>query len=211
MAVTSDLEADPPKAVMLSQAGHARLIATVERVTDEEARSASRLPGWTVAHVLTHLARNAEGHARRLEGALRGEDVPRYRGGPAERQSEIDEGSRRSAQEILADLYASQSRLDVVWDRSVAAGWPNAGLLGDDHWPTTASPARRLREVEIHHVDLGLGYQPSDWPDEYVRSELPKLLATVPSRLQRADDARALLSWLSGRQSIPAAIDLDPW
>jgi maleylpyruvate isomerase len=211
VAVTSDLEADPLRAVVLCRAGHLRLVATVERVTDEQARTASQLPGWTIAHVLTHLARNADGHSRRLEGALRGEDVPRYPGGPAQRRKEIDEGAWRPTPEIVADLCASQSRLELVWDHSVAAGWPNAGMLGDDHWPTTASPVRRMREVEIHHVDLGLGYEPSNWPDEYVRWELPKLVATVPSRVQRPDDARALLLWLSGRQSAPSAIELDPW
>jgi maleylpyruvate isomerase len=63
----------------------------------------------------------------------------------------------------------------------------------------------------MHHVDLGLGYQPSDWPEAYVAWELPKLLATVPPRVQRSDDARALLAWLSGRQPDPLAIELDPW
>jgi maleylpyruvate isomerase len=209
--VPSDLEADPVQAVCLSRAAHARLTATVERTTDEHIRSSSRLPGWTIAHVLTHIARNADGHARRLAGALRGEDVRRYPGGPAQRDSEINKGARRSVESILADLDTSQRQLDSVWEQSMAAGWPHAALRGDDHWPTTASPVRRLREVEMHHVDLGLGYEPSDWPEEYVAWELPLLLATVHSRVQRTDDARALLAWLSGRQSSPAAITLAPW
>jgi maleylpyruvate isomerase len=25
----------------------------------------------------------------------------------------------------------------------------------------------RLREVEIHHVDLATGYRPGDWPEEF--------------------------------------------
>ena len=206
-----DLEADPVPAVNLVRGGYVRLVATVERITDEQVRSPSRLPGWTVGHVLTHIARHADGHVRRLDGALRGEDVPRYTGGPAQRGREIDEGARRSVEAILADLDISQRRLEAVWDRSVADGWPHSALHGDDHWPTTASPVRRLREIEMHHVDLGLGYQPSDWPEAYVAWELPKLLATVPPRVQRSDDARALLAWLSGRQPDPLAIELDPW
>ena len=78
-------------------------------------------------------------------------------------------------------------------------------------WPTTASPVRRLREVEIHHVDLGLGYQPTDWPEAYVHWELPVLLATVPGRLRRTQDARDLLSWLAGRAPVPPPIELEPW
>jgi maleylpyruvate isomerase len=98
-----------------------------------------------------------------------------------------------------------------VWDRSAAAGWPHPELRGDDHWPISGSPVRRLREAEVHHVDLGLGYEPSDWPDDYVAWELPVLLSTVPDRVHRTDDARDLVAWLSGRWPVPPAIELDPW
>jgi maleylpyruvate isomerase len=209
--VPTDLDADPALAIELCRASHARLVATVERIAHEQVRSPSRLPGWTIAHVLTHLARNAEGHVRRLEGAFRGEDVPRYPGGSAQRNGDIEEGARRSAVDILADLNTAQRRLELVWVRSVAAGWPHAELRGDDRWPATASPVRRLREVEVHHVDLGLGYEPSDWPEDYVAWELPMLLATAPTRVHRTDDVRALVAWLSGRWPVPPAIKLDSW
>jgi maleylpyruvate isomerase len=75
--VPVDLEADPGSAVNLVRTAYAQLVATVERVTDEQVRSPSLLPGWTIGHVLTHMSRHADGHVRRLEGALRGEDVPR--------------------------------------------------------------------------------------------------------------------------------------
>ena len=40
------------------------------------------------------------------------------------------------------------------------------------HLPSTgqsaaAVPWARLREVEVHHVDLGAGYSPADWPDAF--------------------------------------------
>jgi maleylpyruvate isomerase len=209
--VPNDHDMDPAQAIGLCRAAYAQLRATVERVTDEQVRSPSRLPGWTIGHVLTHVARNADGHARRLEGALRGQNVPRYAGGSAQRTDEINEGALRPAADIVADLDTSQRRLELVWDHSVAAGWPHAQLLGDDHWPATASPVRRLREVEMHHVDLGLGYEPSNWPEDYVAWELPMLLATVPSRVNRPEDQRALVAWLSGRRAIPSEIQLDPW
>ncbi|MGN9840541.1 hypothetical protein ACTMTI_20685 [Nonomuraea sp. H19] len=31
---------------------------------------------------------------------------------------------------------------------------------------------RRLREVDIHHVDLDAGYGPANWPEPFVRREL---------------------------------------
>ena len=164
-----------------------------------------------VGHVLTHLARNADGHVRRLEGALRGEDVRRYAGGPAQRDQEIAEGAIRPTVDVVEDVHAAQQRLEEVWNRSEAEGWPHSDLLGDDHWPTTSSPVRRLREVEMHHVDLALGYEPAEWPEEYIAWELPVILTTVESRLRRPDDALAVVAWLSGRGPLPTEIALDPW
>jgi maleylpyruvate isomerase len=205
----TDLDANPGAAIELCQAAHARLLATLGKLTDDQARAPSRLPGWTVGHVLTHLARNADGHTRRLDGALRGRDVPRYQ--PGQRDADIAQGAGRPAEEIVADLQAAQDRLEAMWARSVAAGWPHRELVGDDHWETTGSPARRLREVEVHHVDLGLGYEPSDWPEDYVRWELPMVMATVPERARRPDDVRELVAWATGRGAAPTRVELGPW
>jgi maleylpyruvate isomerase len=205
------LDEDPSAAVELCHAAHGRLLTTVATVTEVQVLLSSRLPGWTIGHVVAHLARNADGHTRRLEAALRGEDVPRYPGGNAQRNAEISQGAGRPATELLAELRVSQERLEVAWDKSAAANWPHPEFRGNDLWPATASPVRRLREVEMHHVDLGLGYKPSDWPSEYVAWELPMLLATVPERAQRPDDSIDLVVWLAGRGPVPGNIELAPW
>src|SRR5207245_11770198 len=72
----------------LCRAAHERIIAATGELKDEATRRPSLLPGWTVRHVLTHVARNADGHARRLEAAMGGEEVARYPGGPAERDTD---------------------------------------------------------------------------------------------------------------------------
>lgn len=125
---------------------------------------------------VTNLTDNADAHARRLSGALHGEDVPKY-------TSEIEAGACRSSVEIIADLEASQSHLEEVFARCADAGWPNGHFLGGGHHGVASCPAHRLREVEMHHVDLGLGYTAMDWPDEYVAWDLPELLATAPERI----------------------------
>jgi maleylpyruvate isomerase len=192
-------------------AAHQRLLNTAARLHDDDARRPSRLPSWTVGHVLTHLARNADGHARRLEGALRGAEVARYAGGREERDQQIAAGSGRTARELVDDLAESARRLEDVWQRSEQAGWPNAELLATDRWPTTGSPARRLREVEVHHVDLGLGYEPADWPDEYVGWELPHVLERLPRLLADPGDSRRILAWITGRAAWPEGVELRPW
>jgi maleylpyruvate isomerase len=60
-------------------------------------------------------------------------------------------------------------------------------------------------------VDLGLGYEPSDWPDEYVEWELRTSLARLPERLAGGGDARRLLAWLTGRAEWPADLRTAPW
>jgi maleylpyruvate isomerase len=205
------MEMEPDVAIGLSQAAHQRLRATVLTIDDETVGLSSRLPGWTVGHVLTHIARNADGHGRRLEGALNGIEVARYPGGPAQREADIEAGARRTARELYLDIDESAKRLQEIWARSVAAGWPNAELVAADHYPTTGSPVRRLREVEVHHVDLGLGYEVTDWPDEYVEWELPAALERLPKRLAQDKDANRLLGWLTGRSPNLEGVDLPPW
>jgi maleylpyruvate isomerase len=205
------LDEDPSEAIELCRAAHGRLLRTVATITDAQVGSPSRLPDWTVGHVLAHLARNADGHTRRLEAALRGEDVPRYPGGSAQRATDISQGAARPAAELFEDIRVTQVRLELAWDKSTSANWPHPEFRGTDKWPATASPVRRLREVEIHHFDLGLGYQPSDWPAAYVAWELPMLLASVPDRLQHLEDSTDLVVWLAGRGPVPGDIELGPW
>lgn len=173
--------------------------------------SASRLPTWTVGHVLTHLARNADGHSRRLQGALLGRDVPKYEGGAAQRAQEIDDGASRPAAEIAADLKGSQERLESLFLESSAAGWPSPHPRGDTAYGPPGCPAHRLREVEMHHVDLGLGYGPGSWPDDYVAWDLGVLLSTVPERLEDAFQRRGLMAWLAGRGPLPSELTLTTW
>ncbi|MBP2414480.1 maleylpyruvate isomerase [Arthrobacter stackebrandtii] len=161
-----DLEGNPQRASELCREAQARLTKRTAGLSDADMRSPSALPGWSVGHVLTHLARNADAHARRLAGALAGADVPKYGRGQEQRAAEIESGAGRSAAAVLADLAASQSKLEDMFDRSSAAGWPNGHFLGGGDYGVSGCPAHRLREVEMHHVDLGLGYTPLDWPEE---------------------------------------------
>ena len=60
--------------------------------------------------------------------------------------------------------------------------------------PAAGLPGMRLREIEIHHVDLGLAYRPDDWPASFVR----ELLGYASARPGLDVDARLVatdLSW----------------
>lgn len=197
------------QAINLATEAHQRLAEGIAGLTDEQVRQPSLLPDWTVAHLLTHIARNADGHAQRLEGALRGEEVRRYPGGPDQRNGDIEAGAARPAAELKDDIATSSRRLEAVWQECEAAGWPHADLRAGDPWDTPASPARRLREVELHHVDLGLGYTAAAWSDDYSAWELGAALRGLPDRLDPLQ-TRAMVLWLTGRTATPD-VELGPW
>jgi len=149
--------------------------------SDADVRAPSLLPGWSRGHVLTHIARNADGIAVTLEGALRGEDVPRYPHGMAGRNADIEAGSGRSPGALIEDVRTSAARLDAVFARVLAAGPPVLTRTADKNTPLQWLGAR-WREVEIHHADLGRGYGPQDWPAAFVAHELPPTADTLAQR-----------------------------
>src|SRR4249920_842119 len=57
---------------------HSSVAATLQSSTDLQIGRPSLLPGWTVGHVATHIARNAEGHLRMFDAAMRGEIAEMY-------------------------------------------------------------------------------------------------------------------------------------
>jgi maleylpyruvate isomerase len=205
-----------------------------EAWTDAQVRAPSLLPGWTRGHVLTHIARNADGIARAMSGALRGEIVPRYPGGRAGRDADIEAGATRTHAELVADVRESAERLARVIDAVAAAdGWelPTEDLKVGEY------VLGRWREVEVHRVDLAGSYTAEQWPTEFVAYLLPEVAAgldaratvpmrvtvtpergTVPelaSRVWTVDEGDrvevggpdwALLAWLIGRPEAAAGL-----
>jgi maleylpyruvate isomerase len=207
-----------------------RFVQAAADLTDDQARAAAALPGWTRGHVLTHVARSADVYRWLLELARTGtEPGPRADGASLDRA--LREGAGRPAAVLAADLRTSLEAM-------VAA----AAAMPDDRWSTLVTalagwrhPAwfvlrRAQRELETHHLDLAVGYTSADWPEEYVRWALDGTLAALAARgcplarvtapdLGRAWDlgadgatvsgpGYAVLAWLSGRAD-GAALDAD--
>jgi maleylpyruvate isomerase len=187
------------------RAAHERLDRTLATVDDDVARRPSLLPGWTVGHLLTHVARHADSVVRRIEASARGEVVDQYDGGMPGRVAGIEEGAPRPAAELVADVRASSQRLEAAAESMPPEAWSfETRAVSGDLQPALLVLARREREVEVHHADLGLGYGPMDWPASYVEVELPVLLATLAART----DPAQLLAWAMGRAEPPT---LRPW
>lgn len=204
-------------------AAHQRLLADLDELSDDVARRPSLLPGWSVGHVLTHLARNADSHVRMFEGAERGEELVQYAGGPEQRALDIDAGAGRAAVELVADVRTSIWHLEQTWATTSAGAWEGAGrTMAGDLQPCTDLPFRRWREVEVHHADLGLpSFTYDDWSDDYVRRELRRQLMVWRSRLPMGVgelpagvvslSPHRRLAWLLGRYTADGLPDPGRW
>lgn len=201
------------------RAATAALVDGLADLTDEVARRPSLLPGWTVGHVLTHLARNAEAVCGMIEAAGRGQSIPMYPSGQA-RAADIEAGSGRPAAALVGDVAATAEALDASWPAGGAPAWQGSGLTLAGLLPVAEMPFRRWREVEVHRSDLGLAFTWAEWSDAYVERELAVALARSSERtpdgrtvaVRPDDDPRHVLAWLLGRAEPPVGQpDVAPW
>jgi maleylpyruvate isomerase len=204
-----------------------RLLRSAERVSNQQARQPSLLPGWSRGHLLTHVARNADSLRNLLIWARTGVETPQY-SHPGERAAGIAAGAGRPSAELLADLVSSAAALDAEAARLPDTAWAAQvrKMNGDAH-PTWYTLWRRLTEVEFHHIDLDMGYTAADWPLPFATYGLAEVGADFtgphsPAVLLRSSDApvvvqigpagerpvctvtgpvRPLLAWLAGRSS----------
>jgi maleylpyruvate isomerase len=179
------------------------LEADLEDLDDAGARRPSKLAGWSVGHVLTHIARNADSVVWRLEGAARDELRDQYPGGLEQRSEEIEVGATRSAAELVADVRSSSAAVARVMAELPDEAWdaPSRTARGVVE-PSRDAVFSRWREVVVHHGDLGMGRVPLPpvLVDAWLARELP--------RLGERTDTAELLAWVIGRGEAP---ELAPW
>jgi maleylpyruvate isomerase len=186
-------------------AAHTALLADLEGLTDDDARRPSALPGWSVGHLLTHLARNADSVVRRLEGAARGEVLDQYVGGQVGRAAAIEAGAGRPAAELVSDVRGSAAAAERSMTELPAAAWDARSRTGRGAEESSRDVVfSRWREVAVHRGDLGRHPGPVPLPAGLVEAWLPAELAGLPART----DPAALLAWILGRGPAP---ELAPW
>ncbi|MFB7570302.1 maleylpyruvate isomerase family mycothiol-dependent enzyme [Streptomyces sp. NPDC056165] len=194
-----------------------RLLTAVGKMDNAAVTDQSRLPGWTRGHILAHLARNADALVNVFEGR------PMYASAEA-RDADIERDAPRPLDVQLTDVRDTAAR----FQRTAAepADWSRTVELRNGVTDSASRvPFRRWVEVELHHVDLGIGHELEDLPAEFVEREIEFLAQRFsghpdvpPARLtdgthawdtgQEADEpavtvtgGRAdLLGWLAGRR-----------
>ncbi len=155
--------------VQLLDDAHARLVRTVDGFTEEDWGAPTGLPGWTRAHVVAHLALNAEGLVGALGGVVAGEPVPMYSSQEG-RDSDIAELAGAEPTELRDRLLAGVTEFDDAVAAVPGDSWGTSieRTPGSERtFVAAAAPGMRLREVEIHHADLGAGYSHREWPSAF--------------------------------------------
>ena len=154
------------------------LLRTARAVEDDDAPSLC--DGWTRGHVLSHLARNADGLARAATGVLDGSRASMY-DSQESRDADIESGVGRTHADALADLSSSAAALREVLGRlgpeQADVGIPRL-TDGPDFFTAARLPTMRLREVVYHHVDLDAGFGFEDLPADllvrYLQNEVAR-------------------------------------
>ncbi|WP_030677341.1 maleylpyruvate isomerase family mycothiol-dependent enzyme [Streptomyces cellulosae] len=140
-----------------------RLLTAVAELDNASVAEPSRLPRWTRGHVLAHLSRNADALVNVLQGR------PMY-ASPEARDGDIERDAPRPLDVQLADLRDSAARFQEAG--AVPADWSRTvELRGGVTDSASRVPFRRWIELELHHVDLGIGYELEDLPEEFTQRE----------------------------------------
>ena len=185
-----------------------RLLDTARVITETDLRAPSLLPGWTRAHVLAHVARNADALRNLLVGVRTGQDRPAYASAEA-RDAGIEQGAGRPAKDLMADLADSAMAFRFVSRRLPDDGWRvPVRILDSAPFPAADLLTRRLVEVELHHCDLGAGYGPDGWPAAFAALDLGEPMRSwredrlgypPPSEAAPLSPPRPPASWRPGR------------
>lgn len=149
--------AESTDAFALAEQGELAFSEQIAALPDNELSGPSLLPGWSRATVIAHVACNAAGFVRAIQGVITGGDTRMYddraqrdaqiaalqTAPPAQLRAQSDEESRR-----LQDTWAGLS--DEQWRLKFTSG--QGKLL-----PVRSSVMFRAREVWVHLVDLNIG------------------------------------------------------
>ncbi|MBM7516884.1 maleylpyruvate isomerase family mycothiol-dependent enzyme [Nocardioides nitrophenolicus] len=191
--------------------GTSLFLDAVDHLGDDDYAAPSGLPGWTRAHLVAHVAANADALRNLVHWAATGVETPMY-ASPRQRADDIAAGALRAP----ADLR--------FWAHSSAAALAgDLGGLDESRWQASVVTAQgrtvpateilwmRSREVWIHAVDLDTGITFADLPTDF----LTRLVDEIAAR-RGLDDVPAgpladVAAYLAGRPHGLDAEPLGPW
>jgi maleylpyruvate isomerase len=233
--------APEPITLDVVSSAHRHLGAFVSALSDDDLSQPSRLPDWSVGHVLAHLAMNARAFERVARQSSSG--TPSYMYDSMEaRTTDIAKHASIDASEMAQLIDDACTSMEQAWGELLSRAGGIDHLAG--HAATASGSAefslkevlfRRVREVEVHSIDCGLRSRTIEgWSDSFVSVDLPVQFATVSRRTTEPvhvidehgahyatpaaehRDAvhvtrRQLLAWTLDRAQPPGLPALAPW
>ena len=176
----------------------------VDGITDDALRAPSALPDWSRAHVVAHVARNAEALTRLATWARTGVETPMY-ASREQRAAEIESSAQKPAATLRSELVSTAVELEAALAKLDADALQAQvrSALGRAI-PAAEVPWMRVREVWMHAVDLDAGVTVADIRPGVVDALLDDaaaMLSTKPdcpaARLAPTDRDR---TWMLGGQ-----------
>ncbi|MHA6619410.1 maleylpyruvate isomerase family mycothiol-dependent enzyme [Pseudonocardia sp. DLS-67] len=211
------------------------LTRAVDALPDDALRAPSALPGWSRAHVVAHVARNAEALIRLATWARTGVESPMY---PSRehRAAEIETSAQSSVDVLRAELTGTAEELDAALAALDGTTWKAEvrSALGRPI-PAAEIPWMRVREVWLHAVDLDAGVAVADVAPDVVDTLLDDSTGTLSAAegcpaavlaptdrertwalgpasgdpVQVRGEAAQVLGWLVGRSGAVEAVAAD--
>jgi maleylpyruvate isomerase len=167
--------------------GEAVVARHVDGLTDDELAADSTLPDWSRAHVVAHLARNADALVNLSTWARTGVETPMYPSRAA-RNAGIDATAAQPPAELREDFGAACGRLAEAIETMPADAWTAQVRSGQGATvPASAIPWMRAKEVWVHGVDLRAGLTFADLPADFCAALVDDVLGLFATRDQSLD------------------------
>ena len=167
--------------------GELAVAGRLDALTDDQLAEPSGLPDWTRAHVVAHLARNADALGNLLTWARTGVETPMYPSREV-RDAGIQTTAEQLPEDLRADYAAACARLAVAIETMPPSAWTAMVRSGQGREiPATNVPWMRAKEAWIHGVDLRAGMTFADLPPELCTALVDEVLALFAGRDQAPD------------------------
>lgn len=154
------------------------LCAQVLAATDDgRFAEPSQLPGWTVAHVVGHLALNAAALGNLVTWARTGVETPMY-ASAGQRDADIASQATKPPSELRQRYAESATRFSESLAELTAEQWQaTVRTRAGRELPAAEIPWLRAREVMVHSIDLGGRIGFSDLPGDFLSALIDDVVA----------------------------------
>ncbi len=167
--------------------GELAVAGRLDQLPDDALGEPSRLPDWSRAHVVAHLARNADALVNLLTWARTGVETPMYPSREA-RDADIATTAAQTPDQLRADYAAACARLAEAIETTSTEAWgaPVRTMQGKTV-PATDVPWMRAKEIWVHGVDLDGGLSFADAPADFCTRLVDDVMGVFAERGQAPD------------------------